>query len=479
MSDETPELDAGSSGAQFNNGTSSQWAIASLFGRLNYNFSNKYLFEANIRYDGTSRLAPENRWGIFPSFSAGWVLSEEQFMKAMNTWLTHLKIRASWGFLGNQSIGTYPYQAMLSYTGSYPFNGSSMSTGVAQTSLNNRNLVWEKTTTADLGVDLRIIDKLSFSADAYKKYTSDILRAAQTNALVGLGAPTVNSGEMQNVGIDLELRYNDYIKSGSFKDFKWNAGLIFGSFKNKLVKFGTREIAGDVNTGTVIRQEGLVWNAFYLLQAEGIFQSAEEVASSPKQFGEKTQPGMLKFKDANLDGKIDNNDRVPIEKGVFPDFTYGFNVSAEWKGFDAYALFQGVQGSKMYYSLWLMKPFMQGTAPTKEQLKESWTPDNQSTTMVMLGDPLSFTHPSTYQLFDNSYLRLKAIQIGYSMPQKWINRIGLERLRFYFAGDNLLTFAKTLSGLDPEKSQGATLKSWSTIYYPNNKVVSFGINLTF
>ncbi|MEQ6118358.1 SusC/RagA family TonB-linked outer membrane protein [Reichenbachiella sp. MALMAid0571] len=468
-SNETTELDAGSSSSQINSGNSSEWAIASLFGRVNYNFKNKYLFEANVRYDGTSRLSNEKRWGVFPSFSAGWVLSEEAFMGESKLWLNFLKLRGSWGLLGNQNIGVYPYQAILSYTGSYPFDGSNSSTGVAQTSLNNNNLIWEKTTTTNLGLDVTFFDNLSLTIDAYKKYTTDILRSAQVNALVGLSAPVVNSGEMQNIGIDLDLTYSGTVKSGSLENLRWNVGLIFNTFKNKLTKFGTPQLSG-----AYIREEGRPWNTFNLLQVEGIFQSMDEINSSPKQFGDNTQPGTLKYKDVNEDGIIDNNDRVPMEKGAFPDFTYGVRLGAEWKNFDTYILFQGVQGSRMYATGWGLQPYIQHTAPTKKQLSQAWTPENQSTTEVMLGDPLSYSKNSTYFLKDNSYLRLKTLQIGYTLPNTWLNKLGLQKMRIYFAGDNLLTSTK-YEGSDPERS----VTSGRYVSYPMNKVVSFGFNVIF
>jgi TonB-linked SusC/RagA family outer membrane protein len=390
-------------------------------------------------------------------------------MENSNSWLSFLKFRASWGLLGNQNIGNYPYQSILSYTGSYPFDGSNISTGVAQTSLSNRNLVWEKTTTTDFGLDITLFDKISITADIYKKYTSQILRPAQANALVGLSAPIINGGEMQNTGLDIDLKYYGQVQDGALNGLKWNAGIIFSKFKNELVKFGEKEISG-----VYIMEEGRPWNTFYLLEAIGIFQTVEEINNSPKQFGENTQPGTLKYKDVTKDGIIDNNDRVPITKGAFPDFTYGFHASAEWKNIDLYALFQGVKGAKMYATGWGIQPFIQTTAPTVKQLEEAWTPENHSTTMVMLGDPISYGKNSTYFLKDNSYLRLKTVQIGYTLPNRWTEKLKLQKLRVYFSGDNLLTFTK-YEGLDPER----TVTSGRYVSYPMNKTISFGLNVIF
>ncbi|NLR79663.1 TonB-dependent receptor [Chitinophaga eiseniae] len=469
----TPELNAGAEGGQTNGGTSAQWAIQSVFGRLNYRLKDKYLLELNVRADGTSRLAAGNRWGVFPSVSAGWVFTNEAFIANAIPWLSSGKVRGSWGVLGNQNIGNYPYQALLSFTGTYPFDNASLSQGVAQTALNNPNIKWETTTSSNIGADLLLFNKLALTVEVYKKYTTDILRTAQVNDLVGLTAPVVNSGAMQNTGVEFDLKYNDNIKSGILNGLKWGAGLNFTHNNNKLVKFG----ADQINSRTIYR-EGLPWNTFYLLQADGIFQSKEEIAASPKQFGENTQPGTLKYKDVSgpngkPDGVIDNYDRIPMTKGVFPALIYGFNLNAEWKGFDLFGFFQGVAGSKVYVTGWGVQPFVQGSAPTKKQYTEAWTPENHSTTMVQLGDPISYNHPSTYLLRDNSYLRLKTLQVGYSLPYATIKQLYLKNLRVYFAGDNLITFTK-YEGLDPERSGNG-----SFVNYPQSKVFSFGVKATF
>lgn len=463
----TPELNAGSPNGQTNRGTSNAWAIESGFGRLSYNYDGKYLLEANVRYDGTSRLSPKTRWGAFPSVSGAWRLSEEGFMKNSKTWLSEAKIRVSWGKLGNQNIGLYPYQAMLNYTGDYPFDNANISQGVAQTALNNEHITWETTTSSDIGLDLTLFNKLNLTFDVYKKVTTDILRAAQVTGVVGLGAPTINGGSMQNTGFDLDLKYRDSVKDGFFTDLNFGFGGVLSAYKNKLIKFGALQ-----DNGRTLLEEGRPWETFYLLQADGIFQSVEEIKNSPKQFGENTQPGMLKYKDTNGDNIIDNKDRVPMEKGVFPAFTYGLNFNADWKGFDVYGFFQGVSGSRVYVTGWGVQPFVQGSAPTKEQFKNAWTPENRSTTTVMLGDPLSYTHPSTYLLQNNSYLRLKTLQFGYSFSNELLKKWRMNKIRVYVSADNLVTFTK-YPGLDPERTGSGTF-----ISYPQNRVISFGLNVS-
>ncbi|MGV8137885.1 MAG: TonB-dependent receptor [Mangrovibacterium sp.] len=458
----TPTLDAGSTSGQSMYGSNSTWGIISGFGRFNYDYAGKYLFEASARYDGTSRMASGNRWGLFPSFSVGWRFSEEHFMGALKPWLSNAKLRITWGKLGNQDIGIYPYQAMLNFVDSYSFDNSVLSQAIAQTTLNNRNITWEVTRTTNLGLDLTLFNKLSLSVDVYKRLTTDILRSAQGTAVLGLSTPTINDGEMQNKGIDLSMDYQDKVKSGPLKNFTYSIGVVASAFKNKTVKFGTME-----DGGRYLIREGSPWKEWYLLKAIGIFQSQEEINNSPKQYGENTQPGSLKFEDVKKDGVINDEDRVPMGYGAFPDFSYGITCSAGWKNFDVYCSFTGLKGQTDYSTSGYMKN--PSIVPTKYQYKHAWTSENHSTKMVAPGNPLATKHPSTYFLFEKSFLRLKALEFGYTLPTNFLNKYGVSKFRIYFAGDNLLTFTKYI-GMDPEGATGD---------FPLDKVVSFGCNVNF
>lgn len=471
------ELNAGGTSVQSANGTANQWALMSYFGRVDYNYKERYLLEGNVRYDGSSKFAPGNKWGAFPSFSAGWRITEEPFVKSMNIdWLSNVKLRGSWGKLGNQNIvlngygANYPYQALLNLTGNYSFDNSSLSTGVAQTALNNLNIQWETTTMTDIGLDVTLFKNLNITADWYKKRTSDILRQSQVTAIVGLSAPAINDGIVDNKGIELGVNYSNSIKDGAFRGFTYSIGANIDHNENKLVQFGQREIGGYT-----VNQNGLPWNSFYMLNVIGIFQTAAEVATSPKQYNDNTKPGDLKYQDVNGDGKIDDNDRTVIS-GVYPKLNYSFNLAASWKGFDLSALFQGVHGVKSYVSGWGTLPFVQGTPPTTDWLNR-WTPDHPSTTMPLLywgqNAPQKITRASTFWLQDASYLRVKNLVLGYTIPAKVTQRIGIDRLRVYFSGDNLFTFTK-FKGLDPERYGSGDL-----VQYPQNKIYSFGVNLTF
>ncbi len=464
------ELDAGSPAVQNSSGTSNAWAIQSMFGRFGYNFDERYLFEFNMRYDGTSRLSPETRWGVFPSVSGGWRLSEESFMaSATDSWLDDLKIRASYGELGNQNIGLYPYQDILQFTGAYPFDNLDLFPGVAQTRLTNRNIMWETTRVIDVGLDMMVFNGLTLTVDWYRRTTSDILRGSQVTGVVGLDPPTINDGVLRNTGLEVMLNYRNFIKGGKFSGLNYEAQFYVDHFKNELIQFGAEEISG-----IHIRREGLPWDSFFMLEWDGIFQSQEEIDNSPRQFNDDTVPGDIRFIDQNGDGVVNDDDRV-VTGNPFPLFEYSFNLNANWKGFDVALFFQGVQRRDIFVNNWGMLPFIQGSPPTVDW-RERWTPENPSQSMPRMywgwNDAGKISRNSTYFLHDASFLRLKNIVFGYSLPTEVINRIGLSRARVYFSGDNLLTFTD-FPGLDPERSG-----SGNFVNYPQNKVYAFGLQIS-
>ncbi len=463
------EIDAGSPSVQQANGSKNDWALMSFFGRIGYNYKDKYLFEGNIRYDGTSRLAAGNRWGAFLSFSAGWRLSEEQFFKNLELpWLNNAKLRGSYGELGNQNIGLYPYQSILAFTGNYPFDDAALSSGVAQLNLSNADIKWETTSVTDIGLDLTLFEGLNVTFDWYKKRTTDILRNSQVTGAVGLGAPVVNDGTMENTGVELNLQYAGQIGSGYFSGLHYNLGFNIDHYRNKLVRFGEREISGYY-----LREEGQEWDSFYMLEWIGIFQSEQEIASSPKQFNDATVPGDLKYKDQNGDEVIDNDDRV-VHDGRFPAFNYSLNIDATWKGFDFSAQMQGVKDVKYFVSDWGTIPFVQGSPPTTNW-RDRWTATNPSADMPRIywgwGAPERISRASSWFLQDGSYLRLKNLTLGYTLPKRFFQRMGVNSVRIYFSGDNLFTITD-YPGLDPERGE-----SGAFVNYPQNKIYSFGINV--
>ena len=388
------ELNAASPDGQNTGGTANEWAIRSYFGRVAYNFKSKYLFEMNARYDGSSRINPDNRWGFFPSISGAWRISEESFTDGLS-WMDNLKLRASWGKLGNQNIGNYPYQEVLSTT-SYPFGGST-SAGVRQTRLVDQSLQWETTTMTDIGIDLSISGGLfTATLDWYDKVTDDILYGIPVPASVGLSAPTVNFGKMRNKGIEI-----DFGHAQQLGDFGYRVSFNVARNRNEVLRilsptFGERTI-----------QEGLPWNSHYLIEFDGIFQNQAEIDAAPVHpFNPK--PGDLKYKDQNGDNKIDSEDRVVVD-GAYPDFIYGANLSVSWKNFSISAFFQGISGQKVNSRVltWGLGNFMQGSPPPVDFVENRWTPDNPTNEYpAIFGNgygPVTGT-PSTYWLHDASYL---------------------------------------------------------------------------
>ena len=478
------ELNTGISSVQTNKGKSEEWGIMSAFFRANYAFKQRYLLEVNARYDGSSRISSESRWGIFPSFSLGWRMTEEEWMKDLNwEWLNSLKLRGSWGILGNQNVDLYSYYALVTTGKDYSFDNTNLGAGVAQTALTNRDLKWESTAIGDFGIDITAFNGFNITFDWYKKRTYDILREAQSNSLLGLKAPFVNAGEMVNKGIEISLAYNGYIREGIFKGLSYNAGVFFDRTRNELTKYGADYV--DSSKG-LIYKEGLPYGSFYGYEAIGIFRDEADVTNSPKQFNDKTLPGDIKYADISgpngvPDGIVDENDRKVLD-GRFPDFEYSVNLGASWKGFDLSLMGQGVQGVKHYASGWGLRPFYQGTPISQDYIDNMWTEDHRDAKyprlyFADLGGAKN-QRESTYWLYNASYFRLKNLTFGYTLPKALTSKAKIERLRFYFSGDNVLTITKFPQGGDPERNYNST-KGTRLVYYPQNRIISFGVNLEF
>ncbi|HEX9512121.1 MAG TPA: TonB-dependent receptor [Puia sp.] len=470
------ELDAGSPSGQSNNGTSSQWVIRSYYGSLNYDYDDKYLFGSSVRYDGTSRLPKDSRWGLFYAFSGAWRISREAFLKDV-VWLNDLKIRGSWGKLGNQNIGNYPYQFILQ-PNSYAFAGNVVPGATANTPV-DPNLTWETTRVGDLGVDFSIFNnKLSFSADWFNKYTYNILRGSQVPLWLGLQPPTINNGAVRNKGFEFSARYQDRIG----KDFNFYVVGNFQAYRNKLESFGKDEITGP--DGQTIMRNGEPINSFYLYVADGIFQSQDQINKSPDQssLGGVPTPGDIKYKDVNGDGKVDANDRQ-VFNGQYPKFEYSLTMGGNWKGFDASIQLYGSQGNKLYLYKWGTDPFAQGAPPTVDW-RDRWTPDHPSTTMPKIymgfyGYPKITNFQSTFHLYDGSFMRIKNIQLGYTFTGKFIRE--LKNLRFYVSIDNVALFTPLKQGTDPERLDISNKPDawYGFANYPQNRTFTFGASVQF
>lgn len=454
------ELDGSSPKDQTLNGSSFEWALKSFFGRVNYDYKGKYFVEGNIRHDGTSRVDPKYRWGTFGGASAAWRISEEDFIKNNATWLDNLKLRASYGALGNQEISNYPYQDILDGT-TYTFTG--LEAGVMKTRLVEKNLRWEKTAITDFGLDVDIYKGLlGATIDWYNKNTTDILETrTDVPASIGLSAPVVNAGSMVNKGIEFELRHQNRIG-----EFNYGANVIFNRYRNKV----TSRLAETLGTIEV----GQPYNNYFLYDWIGIFQSQADIENSPKQPNSgAVKPGDLKMRDVDGNGSIGPEDRIRISR--FPDYSYSFNVYAGWKGFNLSAFFQGVQGQKVQVSQWGYDPFMQGSAPPTRFL-DAWSPTNPSNTVpaVYLSGYAGVSgYPSTYFLQDASYLRLKNLYLSYTFPESITKSIAAKGITVYVSGDNLITWTK-YEGNDPERSGSGRFAQ-----FPQLKMYTAGIKIKY
>ncbi|MCF3111828.1 TonB-dependent receptor [Niabella sp. CC-SYL272] len=466
-SENLPALNAGGTDAQTTNGYGYEWALKSFFGRLNYAFDSRYLFEVSLREDGSSRFREGRRWGAFPSMSAGWRVSQENFMKGI-AWLSNLKIRGSWGRLGNQNIGNYPYQNLLD-NGIYIYD--KVATGVLNANLADSNITWETTTAAGIGVDFALFhNKLSGTFDYFSKQTKNILRIAQVPAFVGMGAPTINSGAMENKGFEFSLDYKD-----RFGEVDFFAGANYYTYKNRVTKLGAEEIQSNK-----LRREGLPWNSWYMWKWIGVFQNQEQINAAPKQ-QYAPKPGDLIFADLSgpdgaPDGKVDAYDRVVIP-GQYPKFNYGFNLGAAYKGFDLTVFFQGVAGIKVYTDQWGYGAFRQWSPPPTFW-RDRWTPDNPTNKLpgMYVDQYMPITAASSFWLQDASYLRLKNLVLGYNFNSRLLQRMKMQQLRVYFSGDNLLTFSD-FEG-DPERVITDNTSGRFAIY-PQASVYTFGVKVTF
>ena len=468
LGNELYELDAGSNNPLVG-GTSSKSVLMSYFGRVNYVYQDRYLFEANFRYDGSSRFAKGNRWGLFPSFSAGWRINEEAFLQDV-AWLNLLKFRASWGQLGNERIAMFRYVDLMNSTTRYPFNGSP-NAGAAVTNYNDPNITWETTTISNIGLDATVLNgKIDFTFELFNKRTSDILRAVELPQQVGsLNGPIRNIGTVDNKGFELGLSLKD-----SWKGLRYE---IFGDLthvKNEIVDLKGQTIID----GMFILKEGYPIDSYYMLNSIGIFQSQEEVENSPFQTN-NTKAGYLKFEDVNEDGRITEDDRK-ILGSVNPKFTYTFGLNLSFKQFSLNALFQGVSNVYTYGDRIGAIPFWFGCGLPRDWLTDSWTPERgASATLPIIttyeGSLNENVRTNSFWLRNASYLRLKNVQLTYEIPPRLVEKSGVIRsLRIFVNGQNLLTFSK-MKDFDPEKN----LKGDSYYAFPSVKIMTAGLNVTF
>lgn len=474
-------LDAGESNKD-NTGNAYDYALFSLFARVNYQYKDKYYLGAIIRRDGSSRFGENHRYGYFPGVNAAWRLTEENFMKGQDI-LSDLKIRASYGLTGNQDIDSYAFASMYYNnisTSSYPISGdpNSVTQGISKESIGNPDLKWETTTQANIGIDAGLFNnKLSLSLDFYHKYTTDILQRITYPATGGVAsAPYMNIGEMLNNGYELNINFQNTTDYG----FRYELGLILSGYHNEVKKLASDQFISNTYTRTEI---GHPISSFYGYVIDGIFQTQEEVDAHAEQADKAI--GRWKYKDVNNDKTIDDQDRTYIGN-PHPDFEYSLSSRFYYKNFDLSLYIQGSYGNDICFASKGGRDgldFWGDYFNKSTRILDTWTPENRNAKLPeinILNPNDEAGKVSSYLIEDGSYIRLKQLEVGYTLPKQLLAKIGLQQCRVYLNAENLLTLTK-YNNIDPEVKNNDDKNIG--IDYMNNmplaRVFSVGFNLSF
>ena len=471
--------------------------LSSLFARLSYNYDERYMAQFTIRRDGSSRFGANNKYGTFPSFSLGWNVMNENFMKSTNNWLNNLKVRFSWGKNGNDNIGDFAYTTLTTSGASsnyYFGQPASMIYGSKANRLANEDLKWEESEQTNIGLDLGFFNnKLTFSVDYFVKKTNGMIIEMPIPSYVGEARPLANVGDMENKGIEFELGYKWNISDAQFA-IKGNASYLKNELKNLgndtgFLNFGISQF----NDGGTRAENGQPFPFFYGYKTNGILQNKAEADAYNAQYGTTSEPGDFRFVDVNGDSKITSDDRTNIGNGVpdvngdskitsddrtnigngVPDWTFGLNFDAAWKGFDLSVFFQGVSGADIFDATY-RQDVASGNYPT--WVLQRWTGEGTSNTVPTLGKSENWVCSDMY-IQDGSYLRLKNITLGYTLPRNLTQKINISRLRFYVRAENLITWTKYW-GFDPEIGSGSTSLGVDYGVYPQARTWTVGFNVS-
>ena len=481
------QMNAGNSAGQTLNAYDSETARASYMARVNYNYAQRYLAEFNIRRDGSENFAPSRRWGTFMSASLGWVISEEKFFENLKSTVNFLKIRGSYGTLGNDNIGgvSFPFYSRFDlYSGGTASNGFAnnlgdyvfgeiLTKGMVPGAIANALATWEKSHKANVAIDATLFNRLNFTIDYFLERRTNILaqRDAEIPSTFGGILPLENLGEVKNQGVDFSVNYHQQIREVNF-----SVGGNFTFARNKII-----EMAEAAGTSEYMRKTGRPINGYYGYKTDGIFKSQEEIDNYAKQevagVGYETKPGDIKYVDVNGDGVVNSNDMTYLGYGNIPEIIYGINGALNWKNLDFSFLLQGAARAQVYLKGGVIQPyFNQGNLP-QFWVDEAWTEDNVNARYPRL---VNSTHnfPGTdisgvqTYLYDASYLRLKNIEIGYTLPDKWLRPAGISSMRVYVNAQNLFTITD-VPQIDPENTQQ---EGWT---YPQMKSFNVGLTLQF
>ncbi|MDD4515029.1 TonB-dependent receptor [Massilibacteroides sp.] len=474
--DTYPYLNIGPEDYQYNSGSAGHNAYESGFGRLMYSYKNKYMIQGNVRTDGSSRFAKDNRWGTFYSMSAGWVMSEESWFK--NDLVDYLKIRGSIGQLGNERIGSeFPYQAAINFGNSYMYDKSSQSVialqNAAQVYYAFNNITWETTETYGAGLDFSMFNnRLRFTGDYYYKKTSDMLLTLGFPSYAGFSAPTQNAGDMYTKGYDLELSWSDQIG-----DFSYSVSANLSDYRSKMGYLGDKR---TIN-GNYIYEEGSYYNEWYMYKTDGLFQTdADLYDADGNKYPTLTandKAGNIKYVDVDENGVINSDDKVRMGNSQ-PEYLYGGNISVGWKSFDLNLSFQGIGHQRVLFnSAWIQPLKEQWGAVPSLVLGDYWSQHNTEEQNLKAKYPrLTYTNTtntytgSDYWLFNGAYFRMKNITLGYSLPKEILNKISMKNIRLYFSVNDLPAISNYPKGWDPEIGSSSDFISTSFL---------FGVNVKF
>lgn len=487
-SDVMDQISAGNSTGQQLGGYDRESARLSYVGRINYNYGGRYLFEANIRWDASENFAPDKRWGTFASASIGWVVSEEKFFEPLKNKINFLKIRGSYGTLGNDNTGgvAFPYYSrfdlyasrgshgggLANNLGDYVF-GELVTKGLVPGPIANALATWETSKKMNIAIDAGLFDMFNLSLDFFKETRSDILaqRGAEVPWSFGGELPLENIGKVENKGIDANLTFNHHIGK-----VRYSIGGNFTYARNKIL-----EMAEAAGTSEYLRKTGRPIYSYYGYKTDGIFQNQQEIDAYAKQevagSDYVTRPGDIKYVNVNGDEVVNAGDMTYLGYGNVPEIVYGINGSLAWKNFDLSFLFQGAAHAQVYLNGGVVMPYFNDGNLPQFWVKEAWSENNPGTRYPRLEQsthnfPNTDFPPVQTYLYDASYFRLKNIEVGYNFPRKWLSNLRLENVRVYVSGQNLFTITD-VPQIDPENvnSQG-----WS---YPQMKSFNAGISIQF
>ena len=459
-------------------GGASRFALLSQFGKINYAYRDKYLLSATLRRDGSSRFGAANKYGVFPAVSGGWRISDEAFMKPLR-FVSDLKLRGSWGKTGNQEIGDFTtlnfYKTSAEF-GNYDISGSNTgsSPGYYTSQIGNRDLKWESNTQTNVGIDLSLLDnKVSVTLDYFDKQTTGMLINPSLLAVNGQGAsPFINAGQMQNRGFEGLVSYR-----GQVKEFSYNIDFNLSTYRNKVLSLGD---GNDFFLGAEANRivPGQPVSVFYGWVADGLFKSQAEVDAAAAQPGKGI--GRIRYKDQNGDGVINDQDRTYIGS-PHPTLLAGLNLSAQYKGFDLAVFVSGTFGNKIYNSTRKLTDFTYFPFNFGRATLTSWSPENPNSTIpsVNVNNPNDELRASSYFVENGSFVNVKNLVLGYTLPAPITSKLRLSRCRFYVQGQNLFIFTK-YKGMDPEVGAGGPLSlGIDSQLYPHSRAVNFGLNLSF